>query len=122
MGKTIATAAENSDFTGEPAPAPLRASLLLSALSSAFDLYHVICAPFLTAHCGWSCRFEPSCSRYGKAALLRFGFWRGGYLSLRRLARCHPLGSHGYDPVPELSPARSGNHSKSGNHSTSGNR
>ncbi len=42
----------------------------------------------------------PSCSEYAREAVLRFGAVRGSMLALRRLARCHPLGSHGFDPVP----------------------
>jgi uncharacterized protein len=65
------------------------------------DLYHALMAPFLAAQSGSSCRFEPSCSRYAKTALAQHGLWRGGYLAMRRLIRCHPWGSYGYDPVPQ---------------------
>jgi putative membrane protein insertion efficiency factor len=46
------------------------------------------------------CRFAPSCSHYAQEAVLRYGFWRGLYLSLRRLSRCHPFHPGGWDPVP----------------------
>lgn len=46
------------------------------------------------------CRFVPSCSTYALEALEAHGAWRGGWLALRRVARCHPLGGHGFDPVP----------------------
>ena len=51
-----------------------------------------------------SCRFTPSCSHYGSEAIRRFGVVRGGYLAVRRLLRCHPLGSYGLDPVPDMAP------------------
>ncbi|MFY8092071.1 MAG: membrane protein insertion efficiency factor YidD [Niveispirillum sp.] len=46
------------------------------------------------------CRFYPSCSHYALEALSVHGALRGGWLTLRRLARCHPWGGDGYDPVP----------------------
>lgn len=47
-----------------------------------------------------SCRYQPSCSAYAIDALRRHGAARGSWLTARRLARCHPWGDHGYDPVP----------------------
>jgi uncharacterized protein len=101
MEKISATESENSDLAGGNS-APIRALIAAFVLARIFDSYHLLIAPFLSAHSGSSCRFEPSCSRYARTALLRFGVCRGGYLTLRRLTRCHPFGSHGYDPVPEL--------------------
>ena len=46
------------------------------------------------------CRYEPSCSRYAAEALRVHGFFKGCWLTLRRLLRCHPWGGFGYDPVP----------------------
>jgi putative membrane protein insertion efficiency factor len=59
-------------------------------------LYQKTLSPYWPA----ACRYAPSCSHYAHDAVLRFGLWRGGWLSLRRLARCQPLGGSGYDPVP----------------------
>jgi putative membrane protein insertion efficiency factor len=48
-----------------------------------------------------SCRFTPSCSQYGYEAINRYGLFRGGWMTARRIGRCHPF-YHGnlYDPVP----------------------
>ena len=58
--------------------------------------YQLFVSPWL----GPACRFEPTCSRYAAAAIERHGALRGLGLALHRLARCHPLGGCGYDPVP----------------------
>lgn len=47
-----------------------------------------------------SCRFTPTCSQYAVEALRKHGPFKGFWLALRRLLRCHPWGGHGYDPVP----------------------
>jgi len=47
------------------------------------------------------CRFLPSCSNYALEAIERHGAIRGAWLTVRRMARCHPWGGHGYDPVPD---------------------
>lgn len=58
--------------------------------------YKVTLSPFF----GQSCRFLPTCSDYGRDALIRHGPVRGGWLTVRRLCKCHPFGGSGYDPVP----------------------
>lgn len=47
-----------------------------------------------------SCRFVPTCSEYAKIAIDRFGSIKGSYLAIKRIIRCNPWGSYGYDPVP----------------------
>lgn len=47
-----------------------------------------------------SCRFTPSCSAYAIAALQRYGAFKGGWLAIKRISRCHPWGGSGFDPVP----------------------
>jgi putative membrane protein insertion efficiency factor len=62
----------------------------------AIRLYQVALSPVL----GPACRYQPSCSHFAAEAIERHGLRRGAWLALRRLSRCHPLGGHGYDPVP----------------------
>jgi uncharacterized protein len=50
---------------------------------------------------GWQCRHLPTCSEYALEAIDRHGAWRGWWMTLARLSRCHPWGSHGFDPVPQ---------------------
>jgi uncharacterized protein len=73
-----------------------------------------------------SCRFEPTCSRYSYEAIERFGVVLGFWLTLKRLARCHPFsGKFGYDPVPEEwndshEPQLNGTHQSETSHSAVG--
>ena len=49
---------------------------------------------------GPTCRFTPTCSQYALEAFRKYGPFKGGWLALRRILRCHPWGGSGYDPVP----------------------
>jgi putative membrane protein insertion efficiency factor len=63
-------------------------------------IYRAIVSPMIMGIYGPACRFEPSCSQYAHQAIAAHGLMRGGAMAARRLARCHPLGGHGHDPVP----------------------
>jgi len=63
--------------------------------------YQLLLGPFL----GGGCRFDPSCSEYAIQALTEHGVRRGVALAARRIARCHPFGHAGCDPVPPRPPA-----------------
>jgi len=58
--------------------------------------YQVTLGPVMSGQC----RFQPTCSAYAIDALRAHGAFKGGWLTLRRLLRCHPFGGSGYDPVP----------------------
>lgn len=59
--------------------------------------YQKLFSPIL----GRNCRFLPTCSQYSYDAIGRFGVIKGSWIGAKRLARCHPWGEHGHDPVPE---------------------
>lgn len=58
--------------------------------------YQVGLSPLLPS----ACRFTPTCSEYARQAVESHGATRGGWLAAKRIARCHPFGGRGYDPVP----------------------
>lgn len=58
--------------------------------------YQLLLSPML----GASCRYSPTCSQYGVEAIRRYGPFKGGWLTIKRISRCHPWGGHGHDPVP----------------------
>ena len=70
--------------------------MLAKPLIGLVRLYRVAISPLL----GMNCRYQPTCSSYAIEALQRHVVWRGGWLAIRRIARCHPWGGSGYDPVP----------------------
>jgi putative membrane protein insertion efficiency factor len=74
-----------------------RAGVLSLTLQAVVRAYQLLVAPLLPP----SCRYVPSCSEYAAEAIQRHGALRGAVIALHRLARCHPWGGSGYDPVPE---------------------
>ena len=65
-----------------------------------FAAYKRVVSPVLHGVGVSQCIFLPTCSEYAYVAMLRYGFWRGGVMAARRVSRCHPLGTGGFDPVP----------------------
>jgi putative membrane protein insertion efficiency factor len=59
--------------------------------------YQLAISPWL----GKSCRYSPTCSQYMIEAVNEWGALKGFWMGMKRIGRCHPWGSHGYDPVPE---------------------
>jgi putative membrane protein insertion efficiency factor len=70
------------------------------AIRIAYRLYKSIVSPILHAFSPTQCLYLPTCSEYAYVALVRFGVFRGSWLTLRRIARCHPFAKGGFDPVP----------------------
>ncbi len=59
-------------------------------------IYQKIISPFI----GPQCRFTPTCSNYALEAIKKYGIFKGGWLAVKRISKCHPWGGKGYDPVP----------------------
>ncbi|PTQ95819.1 hypothetical protein C8P68_105329 [Mucilaginibacter yixingensis] len=74
--------------------------ILKSLIGAIFLLLIKIYQYFLSPLLGVSCRYTPSCSQYGVEAIKKYGAFKGGWLTLKRIARCNPWGGHGHDPVP----------------------
>ena len=77
-------------------------AIIAGLLKVPIHLYRWTLRPYV----GWQCRHLPTCSEYALEAIDKNGAWRGGWLAASRLLRCHPWGSSGYDPVPEIGSAR----------------
>ena len=71
-------------------------SMAAKAALALIRVYKLLLSPLFAG----SCRFVPSCANYSTEAITRFGVIKGGWLGAKRLCRCHPLGGHGFDPVP----------------------
>ena len=61
--------------------------------------YQILISPLL----GQNCRFTPSCSTYMIQAVEEWGIFKGIWLGIKRISKCHPWGPHGHDPVPKRS-------------------
>ncbi|MBD5242729.1 MAG: membrane protein insertion efficiency factor YidD [Barnesiella sp.] len=72
------------------------ASALTALMILLIRIYQRCVSPML----GQNCRFVPTCSQYAVEALRRHGPLKGGWLTIRRILRCHPWGGSGFDPVP----------------------
>jgi uncharacterized protein len=62
-------------------------------------IYRAAVSPVIHAINGPACRFEPSCSVYAHDAIAEYGIVRGSIMAIWRVARCNPMGGHGFDPV-----------------------
>jgi putative membrane protein insertion efficiency factor len=80
-----------------PATPTLGARIAIACFRAPIFLYRWFVSPFT----GASCRHLPTCSHYALEAMQSHGAGRGLWLTVRRLARCHPWGGSGYDPVPQ---------------------
>jgi putative membrane protein insertion efficiency factor len=95
----------NRESHGEPLPDTTAGPFRMRGFMSRFfgwvllmpiRIYQITLSPFLGGHC----RYEPTCSHYAIEAIKEHGPWRGGWMALKRLLRCHPFVKGGYDPVP----------------------
>lgn len=87
-GKQIPTASKVSE---------LAKKILIAPLVLLIKFYQICISPLKG---GPTCRFTPTCSQYALEALRKYGLFKGGWLALKRILRCHPWGGSGYDPVP----------------------
>ena len=69
---------------------------LSSIMIGFIKLYQVTLSPLI----GRSCRYTPTCSNYGLEAIRKYGPFKGGWLTVKRVLSCNPWGGSGYDPVP----------------------
>ncbi|MDT0295460.1 membrane protein insertion efficiency factor YidD [Mesonia ostreae] len=74
--------------------------ILIAPFLGIIKVYQNYISPLTPA----SCRFQPTCSSYAKEAFKTHGLFKGIFLSVKRIARCHPWGESGYDPVPPKDP------------------
>ena len=88
------------NYPNEPALRDFKITLLnfpQYALLAMIRIYQNTLSRGLPAN---TCRFYPSCSHYGYQAVFKYGFLKGSWMAIKRLLRCNPFNSGGYDPVP----------------------
>jgi putative membrane protein insertion efficiency factor len=77
---------------------------LLNWISKGLGWFFILLIRFyqraISPYLGSNCRYTPTCSHYYIEAVKKYGPFKGSYLGIKRLLRCHPWGGHGYDPVP----------------------
>jgi len=71
-------------------------SIITFPLIVLIKIYQVLISPLFPS----SCRYTPTCSHYTLEALKKYGLFKGGWLGIKRISRCHSWGGSGYDPVP----------------------
>jgi uncharacterized protein len=87
-------------WEGEPDGMAQKIGALPRLLAAgAVAIYRAAVSPVIHAIHGPACRFEPSCSAYARDAIAEYGIVRGGAMAIWRIARCNPMGGHGFDPV-----------------------
>jgi putative membrane protein insertion efficiency factor len=70
--------------------------ILSLPLIALIRIYQWVLSPYI----GPKCRYTPTCSAYAVEALKKYGLFKGAWLTVKRVSRCHPWGGHGVDPVP----------------------
>ncbi len=78
-------------------PETQKKTLLAYLLTGFVRFYQLGISPFLAPRC----RFQPTCSHYAIEAISKHGGLKGGWLTVKRISKCHPWGGFGYDPVPQ---------------------
>jgi putative membrane protein insertion efficiency factor len=73
------------------------------------EAYRAVLSPVLLSMWGPGCRFEPTCSAYAAGAIARYGLVSGGWMAVKRLLKCQPLGGWGFDPIPSTRSANGNN-------------
>ena len=75
----------------------MKHNILIYRLIFIIKIYQFIFSPLV----GKNCRYLPTCSEYAIESLRLHGLLRGSFFTIRRILKCHPLGGHGFDPIPK---------------------